>query len=84
MIVTRTRTHVYIEFANPHLVCDLCRKPVTAWHNSDKCGCDDGFWLDPCDHKAEAVSVCPSWNPVTGCECQEVLGSVEHEPAPAN
>lgn len=80
--MTHTRTHVYVSFANPYLICDLCRQPVPRWHNHDKCGCDAGFWVDPCAHKAEAVSVCPSWSPVDGCRCQEALGSVDHGPAP--
>lgn len=81
-MTTHTRTHVYITFANPHLVCDLCRKPVPRWHNNDKCGCTAGCWIDPCGHKAEAVSICPSWSPADGCQCKEHLGSVDHVLAP--
>ena len=80
---THTRTHVEIAFANPFLVCDACRQPVPAWHNDDACGCDSGFWNEPCGHRAGTTSVCPSWDPVDGCQCAEVLGSVEHAPAPA-
>ncbi|MGW7630502.1 hypothetical protein ACWGKO_16425 [Streptomyces griseoincarnatus] len=80
---THTRTHVYVTFANPYLVCNLCRQPAPRWHNNDKCGCTASCWLDPCGHTAEAVSVCPSWSPVDGCTCREVLGSVDHGPAPA-
>jgi hypothetical protein len=79
--MTFTRTHVYVEFANPFLVCDLCRQPAPRWHNNDKCGCDASCWLDPCQHNAEAVSVCPSWSPVHGCCCKEFLGKVDHAPA---
>lgn len=79
--MTFTRTHVYVSFANPFLVCDLCRQPAPRWHNNDKCGCTEECWLDPCSHNAEAVSVCPSWNPVDDCQCREHLGSVDH-PAP--
>jgi hypothetical protein len=82
MISTRTRTHVFVSFANPFLVCNLCSKPVLRWHNNDKCGCAAECWIDPCSHNAEAVSVCPSWSPVDGCTCQEVLSSVDHPPAP--
>jgi hypothetical protein len=80
--VTHTRTHVYVTFANPHLVCDQCGQPVPRWHTDDKCGCDAGWWNDPCGHRAEAVSVCPSWDPVDGCQCAEHLGHVPHPPAP--
>ncbi|MEV8548356.1 hypothetical protein AB0L04_00675 [Streptomyces glaucescens] len=83
MNTTHTRTHTYVTFANPFLVCDLCRQPAPRWHNHDKCGCDAGCWLVPCGHTAEAVSVCPSWDPVDGCQCETHLGSVSHGPAPA-
>lgn len=82
--MTHTRVHTYVSFANPFLVCSDsdCRQPVPRWHNHHKCGCDTHSWNDPCRHTAEAVSVCPSWDPVDGCQCQEVLGSVNHAPAP--
>jgi hypothetical protein len=82
---THTRTHTEIRFANPYLICDQCRRPVPAWHDPDKCGCNPeafGFWNEPCGHRAGTASVCPSWGPVDGCQCAEVLGSVEHTPAP--
>lgn len=82
-MTTHTRTHVYVTLANPYLVCDLCRWSVPRWHNNTKCGCDETFWNDPCGHTAGITSVCPSWDPVDGCQCKEVLGSVEHPPAPA-
>lgn len=78
---TRTRTHVFVAFANPHLVCDLCHKPAPRWHNNTECGCTEESWLDPCSHNTEAVSVCPSWSPVDGCQCQEHLGRVDHPAA---
>jgi hypothetical protein len=82
--MTFTRTHVYVTFANPYLACTVCRQSVRRWHNNDKCGCDATFWNAPCGHTAEAVSVCPSWSPVDGCQCREVLGSVSHTfPVPA-
>lgn len=85
MILTRTRVRVHttITFANPHLICDLCGKPVPAWHDNDKCSCDGESWLEPCGHNAEAVSVCPSWSPVDGCTCLAILSGVDHAPAPA-
>lgn len=84
MIRTHTRTHVYVSFANPYLVCDLCRQPVPRWHNHDKCGCDEPSWNDPCEHAFGIVDTCPSWSPVDGCQCKEALGSVDHGPAPAD
>jgi hypothetical protein len=81
---TRTRTHVYTTFANPHLVCDLCRQPVPRWHNNTTCGCVDEFWNDPCGHTAGVTSVCPSWSPVDGCQCLQHLGKVNHQPTQAD
>lgn len=74
-------TYTRITFANPHLVCDLCRQPVPAWHNPDACGCDGTVRNLPCKHTAGATSVCPSWSPVGGCQCEEHLGTVSHPPA---
>jgi hypothetical protein len=79
---THTRTHTEVTFANPHLVCDQCKKPVPAWHDNDKCGCDESFWNEPCGHKAGMTSVCPSWGPIDGCRCQESLGRVDHAAPP--
>ncbi|MFF6866671.1 hypothetical protein [Streptomyces ardesiacus] len=76
--MTHTRTHVYVTFANPYLRCDLCHAWVTRWHNNDKCGCNQECWLEPCNHSAGSTSACPSWDPIDGCQCQEVLGRVEH------
>lgn len=81
MTRTHTRTHVSISLANPYLTCLTCRKPVTAWHDPDKCGCGRGDWNEPCGHAAGITSVCPSWSPVDGCQCAEVLGAVQHAPA---
>lgn len=83
IVRTHTRVHVYVEFANPYLVCELCRKSVPRWHDNDKCGCDATFWNMPCEHTAGITSVCPSWSPVDGCTCLEVLGAVEHAEPPA-
>lgn len=83
MTHTRTRVHTTITFANPHLVCGLCRKPVRRWHDSAACGCAEECWNEPCDHSAEVVSICPSWSPVDGCTCLAMLGSVDHAPAQA-
>lgn len=79
--MTHTRVHTYVSFANPHLVCGLCRRSVPRWHNNDTCGCDAGWWNNPCGHRAEAVSACPSWDPANGCYCAEALGHIPHPPA---
>ncbi|WP_460071084.1 hypothetical protein [Streptomyces sp. YKOK-I1] len=82
MATTHTRTHVFVSFANPFLVCELCRWSVPRWHNNDKCGCDATFWNEPCGHTAAVTSVCPTWNPVDGCACQKTFGKVDHPAAP--
>lgn len=81
--MVHTRTHVFVSFANPFLVCDLCRQPVPRWHNNDKCGCAEECWNEPCSHNAGVTSVCPSWSPVDGCLCREVLGPAGHAPEKA-
>jgi hypothetical protein len=68
--MTFTRTHVTVEFANPHLVCDKCRQPVTSWHDNTRCGCGGTCWNNPCGCEYGGVtSSCPSWGPVDGCTC---------------
>lgn len=68
--MTYTRTHVFEQFANPHLICDNCRQPVAGWHDNTRCGCGDTWWNNPCGCKrASVVSNCPSWGPVDGCTC---------------
>lgn len=79
---THTRTHVEIRFANPHLICDNCRKPVSGWHNPDVCGCNTFTVNVPCCCRAGTTSTCPSWSPVDGCRCAQQLGAVDHAPAP--
>lgn len=71
MTTTHTRTHVTIQFANPHLKCDECGQAVPRWHDAAQCGCEAGFWNEPCRHKASVISACPSWGPVDGCTCTE-------------
>lgn len=81
-MTTQTRTHVYITFANPYLVCETCRQLVPRWHNPDQCGCDEPTTNEPCGHQhAGVTSVCPSWGPVDGCECLDHLGYLPHGPA---
>lgn len=79
LTVTHTRTHVFVEFANPFLACDTCGQRVPKWHDPDRCGCGEEGWENrPCGHQAGVTSVCPSWGPVDGCLCAEILGEVPH------
>ena len=82
-MVTHTRTHVYITFADPYLTCDRCHAWVESWHDDTRCGCDSTFWNAPCGcERAGVTTVCPSWGPVDGCQCMEHLGRVEHAEPP--
>lgn len=74
-----TTTHTHLKFANPYLRCDTCEEYVPAWHDGDKCGCDQGWWNAPCGHTAGIHSICPSWSPADGCMCKEHLGRVAHQ-----
>lgn len=75
---THTRTHVYVEFANPYLECDRCHHRAVAWHDPQRCDCGDTAWNQPCGHTVGVSSVCPSWSPVDGCRCLAHLGYVPH------
>jgi hypothetical protein len=68
-MVTHTRTHTKVGFANPFLVCDKCKAPVKYWHNPERCGCDEEYFNYPCNHKTGVTSICPSWSPIDGCSC---------------
>jgi len=68
---TFTRTHVCVTFANPHMVCETCRKLATGWHDNIQCGCDAANTNEPCGCPVGATSTCPSWSPVDGCTCAE-------------
>jgi hypothetical protein len=82
---THTRTHVFVEFADPYLTCDQCHAWVTAFHDRVRCGpgCEAAAWLVPCMHVAGETSVCPSWGPVDGCQCKRIFGAVSHAEPPA-
>jgi hypothetical protein len=76
MTHTYVATYTVVEFANPHLVCDVCDEPVGGYR----------LWSDgrqggnhPCGHDG-VTSVCPSWGPVDGCVCPEHLGVARHVP----
>lgn len=80
MTHTFTRTHVYITFANPYLVCSECLQRATGFHDGERCGCDDGYWLMPCEHRhSGALDICASWGPVDGCTCMEAFGEIPHD-----
>jgi hypothetical protein len=57
-------------FANPFIACMQCGRRVKT--------VDADLRNQPCGHRAEWNSVCPSWSPVDGCRCQQHLGHVSH------
>lgn len=62
-------------FANPFIACTSCGVRVYWWtieSGNDPCGHSRRDTVDPWQ------SVCPSWSPVDGCQCQEHLGHVGH------
>lgn len=61
-------------YANPFNICAQCRRRVS-WGDTDTEG---RFRNEPCGHAADFKSVCPSWGPVDGCQCVEILGSRDH------
>ncbi|MFH9761342.1 hypothetical protein ACH4MJ_04305 [Streptomyces anulatus] len=77
-MTTHTRTHISTSFANPYLICSLCRQTATGFHQGDPsaCGCETGDWLVPCHHAAEAIDICWSWSPADGCQCPN--GTADH------
>ncbi len=82
LTITRTRTHTFIEFANPFLVCEGCGQPVTRMHRHERCGCNDPeVDRNPCCGSYGERSTCPSWGPVDGCTCVASLGYIPHGPA---
>jgi len=79
--MTATRTYTVERYADPFIRCDECGKRAEGFvvdpHPDSEI--DGANW--PCGHKAAADTVCPSWSPVNGCQCEEHLGKVEHDPA---
>jgi hypothetical protein len=73
-MVSKTRVHTLFGFANPFLICEKCKSRTPYWHNPEHCGptgdCGAGYYLEPCGHKAEAISRCATWHPVDGCSCE--------------
>lgn len=78
-------------FANPYIACTTCGVRVY-WYDTetgnDPCG-HRGYdrpvreterpWLEWVDYVDAFRSVCPSWGPVDGCECQRIFGEVGHD-----
>jgi hypothetical protein len=60
-----------VAFANPNLRCGDCDTPVAGftWFTHE---------LVPCGHVAAVVDTCPSWSPVDGCSCEDMLGKIKH------
>lgn len=82
--VTHNRTHTFVEFSDPYLVCEQCRQPAAGFHDPARCGpvCEEPHTTQPCGHPSTAgiTSTCPSWGPVDGCTCLEILGVKTHGP----
>jgi hypothetical protein len=66
-----TITHVQIGFANPYLICEICKRSARYWHDPDRCNCDSDFYNYPCEHPLGVISRCPTWNSVDGCLCEQ-------------
>lgn len=64
-----TKAHVLIGLANPYSVCTECKDKVLYWHDPDRCGCDEEAYNNPCKHKFDVISTCPTWGPIEGCTC---------------
>lgn len=63
-----------ISFADPYKVCLEC----SAWVDGVQELPGEMDANLPCGHQADYDSVCPSWGPVDGCQCQERLGRRNH------
>lgn len=57
-------------FANPWIACDHCRAQVTHVDGPPVTN-------QPCGHRADANTLCPSWGPVDGCTC--AARGISHE-----
>ena len=75
MTATHTKTFTVTYFANPYLECGRCRLRAAGFQPGTAI-----LW--PCGHKAMTHSVCPSWGPVEGCRCAQILGSRDHGEPP--
>jgi hypothetical protein len=74
VILTHTRTSTYnvVTFADPYKTCDECGEWIDGYLDSREMP----NW--PCGHKASYTDQCPSWGPVDGCSCVEILGEKPH------
>ncbi len=75
--ITHKTTHTFAieHFANPFLVCNLCKQSVVGYIVSSEFV--ENLTNYPCGHIG-VTSTCPSWSPVGGCRCLEHLGSIQH------
>lgn len=79
--MTDTHTHIIVDFSSPYLRCDQCGGKVegyVSYHNSVE-ECEHRGQNVPCGHECGFDEVCPTWSPVTGCNCKEQLGEVKHK-----
>lgn len=65
-----TVQHVLVGFANPFLVCARCKIRTPYWHNTERCGCDEAYFLSPCKHIEDTISTCATWTQLYGCTCE--------------
>jgi hypothetical protein len=66
------RTHVLVGFQNKNTVCKDCRQKVVYWHDPSRCGCGDPIFNFPCEHVAGTFSMCPTWDPIDDCTCENL------------
>ncbi len=80
MTYTSTHTHTVTECANPYLVCVKCGGPATKFvaFGEQAEGCVHEGLIHPCMH-LESTSLCPSWSPVSGCQCANHIGYIPHK-----
>ncbi len=64
------RTHIVVGYANPFFICNTCKDKVLYWHDPIRCKCGDKVFNHPCYHMTGVKSLCPTWEPVDGCHCE--------------
>ena len=67
---TSAGTHVVVGFDNPYLVCAKCKARAIYWHDPVRCKCEDNIFNHPCYCEAGTISLCPTWQPIEGCCCE--------------
>lgn len=76
---TYTYTYTAVAFADPFKKCERCDGWVTGVAVFP--GTYEPSENLPCRHVGYR-SVCPSWSPVGGCQCESHLGHVPHDAPP--